>query len=127
MKRQPWMKSQLDYGHELIHCVVEGARSARSHALADEPVRAALARSARASLPWAAMGASVILLALCSPKGSKFTARRAVLGVIGGVIGFSTGIAYSTRQVTREMVHGARNINSVRDLHWLAKHPIDYA
>jgi hypothetical protein len=47
MRREPWLKSQLEYGHDLIHSAVEGARSAGEHALATERVGAVLARSAQ--------------------------------------------------------------------------------
>ena len=128
MRREPWLKSQLEYGHDLIHSAVEGARSAGEHALATEPLGAVLARSARASLPWAAIGASVGLLAVYPARKHESIRNGLLLGVLGAVIGFGTNVAFSTRPLTGEIVHGAvRNINAVRDAHWLAKHPIDYA
>jgi len=126
MRHKPWLKSQLEYGHDLMHSAVEGARSAGEHALATESVGTVLARSARASLPWAAIGASVGLL--YSARKHESIRNQVLCGVLGGIIGFGTNVALSTRPLTSEMVHGAvRNINTVRDAHWLARHPIDYA
>lgn len=54
--------------------------------------------------------------------------NQVLFGILGAVIGFGTNVALSTRPLTGEIVHGAvRNINTVRDAHWLARHPIDYA
>jgi len=126
MRHEAWLKSELEYGHDLVHSALQGARSAGEHALTTEPVGAVLARSARASLPWAAIGASAGLL--YSARKHEPIRNRALFGILGAVIGFGTNVALSTRPLTTEIVHGAvRNINTVRDAHWLARHPIDYA
>jgi hypothetical protein len=128
VRHEPWLKSELEYGRDLIHSAVEGARSAGEHALATKPVGAVLARSARASLPWAAIGASVGLLAVYPARRHESIRNGLLFGLLGAVIGFGTNVALSTRPLTGEIVHAAvRNINTVRDAHWLAKHPIDYA
>jgi hypothetical protein len=128
MRHKPWLKSELEYGRDLIHSAVQGARSAGEHALATEPVGTVLAQSARASLPWAGIGASVGLLAVYSARKHESIRNQVLFGVLGAVIGFGTNVALSTRQLTGEIVHGAvQNIKTVRDAHWLAKHPIDYA
>ena len=129
MRHEAWLKSELEYGHDLVHSALQGARSAGNHALAPEPVRTFLARSARASLPWAAIGASVGLLTVYPARNRESIHNRVLFGVLGAIIGFEFGTnAAPMRQLTGEMVHGAaRSINTVRDAHWLAKHPIDYA
>jgi hypothetical protein len=128
MRHEPWLKSELEYGRDLIHSAMQGARSAGEHALATEPVSTMLARSARASWPWAAVGASVGLLAVYPARKHESIRNGLLFGVLGAVIGFGTNVVLSTRPLTGEMVHGAvRNINTMRDAHWLAKHPIDYA
>ena len=128
MRHEPWLKSQLDYGHDLIHSAVEGARSAEEQARTRKPVGALLTQSARASLPWAAIGAYVGLVAVYSVRKHQSIRNQLLFGLVGAALGFGTKAALSTRQLTGEMVHGAvRSVNSVRDAHWLAKHPIDYA
>lgn len=123
MALETWLKSEVEYGGELVRCAVAGARTA------GEPVGAVLARSARASWPWLTVGASIGLLASCLGNRRKSRAGAAVCGVLlGAAVGFSANVAFSTRQLAEDSVRGAmRNINGVRDAHWLAKHPIDYA
>jgi hypothetical protein len=76
----------------------------------------------------AALGASIGVLAVYSARKHESIRNQVLFGILGAVIGLGTNITLSTRQLTGEMVHGAvRNINTVRDAHWLAKHPIDYA
>ena len=111
---------------DVVHSALQGARSAGQHALATEPVGTVLARSARASLPWAAIGASMGLL--YSARKHESIRNQVLFCVLGGIIGVGTNVALSTRQLTGEIVHGAvQNTKTVRDAHWLAKHPIDYA
>jgi hypothetical protein len=128
MKLQTWLKSEVGCGEEYVRSAITGARSARDKALASQPASTVLGRSALTSLPPAAMGAFVGLLA--GHCGSKRHSVRnaAVFGLLGAAIGFGTNMALSTRYVTEETVRGAvKNINTVRDAHWLAKNPIDYA
>ena len=126
MRHEPWLKSELQYGHDLIHSAVQGGRLAGEHALASEPVGTILARSVRQSLPWAAIGA--FLLGVYSATQHRTFRNQILFCVVGAVIGSGANVALSTRQLSGEIVHGAvRNIITVRDAHWLAKHPIDYA
>lgn len=128
MRSQAWWKTQLEYGHDLIHSALEGARSAGEHAAATQPVRAVLARSAWSSLPWAALGASLGIMAGYSAARHKSVRKEVLFGLLGAMIGFGANVALSTRQLAGEIVHGAaRNVGTVRDAHWLTKHPIDYA
>jgi hypothetical protein len=124
MRHETWLKSELEYGHDLIDSAVKGARSAGEHVA--EPVGTILARSARTSLPWVAVGAAIGLL--YSARKHESIRSQVLFGVLGGIIGFGTNVTLSTRQLTGEVVHCAvRNISNLRDAHWLAKHPIDYA
>lgn len=128
MKLHTWLESEVGYGEELVRSAVVSGRSARDKALAPEPAGLVLARLARTSLPCAAMGASIGVLALYS-RSQRRSARSAVAyGLLGGLIGFAANMALSTRQVTEETVQGAmRGVRTVRDAHWLEKNPIDYA
>jgi hypothetical protein len=128
MKPHTWLESEVGYGEELVRSAVVGGRSARDKALAPEPAGLVLARLARTSLPCAAMGASIGVLALYS-RSKRRSARSAVAyGLLGGLIGFVANMALSTRQITGETVRGAmRSVRTVRDAHWLGKNPIDYA
>jgi len=51
-----------------------------------------------------------------------------VYGFLGGAIGFGAGLLWESRLLTASVACGAlRNIDRVRDEHWLERHPIDYA
>jgi len=128
MKPHIWLKSEVGYGEELVRSAVVGGRSARDKALAPEPAGLVLARLARSSLPYAAMGASIGVLALYA-RSKRRSARSAVeYGLLGGLIGFVANMGLSTRQITEETVRGAMSsVRTVRDAHWLEKNPIDYA
>ncbi len=118
-----WLKSEVGYGEQLVRSAVEGARAGSGNNA--EPLRSVLVRSARASWPWLMVGASIGLLA--SRLGNRRSkAGAAVCGVLlGAAVGFGANMA---RQLTEDTVRGAmKNVNSVRDAHWLATHPIDYA
>jgi hypothetical protein len=49
-------------------------------------------------------------------------------GLLGGAVGFGAGIVWENRNLVASAARGAlRNIDKVRDEHWLEKNPIDYA
>jgi hypothetical protein len=49
-------------------------------------------------------------------------------GIMGCAIGFAAALAWETRDhARRSLEQAARNIQTVRDAHWLEKHPIAYA
>jgi hypothetical protein len=129
MTLQTWVKSEVGYGEELVRSAITGGRSARDHALGSEPAEQVLQRSARSSVPWVTMAASVGALAAYVGARRRSVPAAAMLGVLlGAVVGFGTTMAWSTRHVTEETVRGAvKSVNAARDAHWLANNPIDYA
>jgi len=49
-------------------------------------------------------------------------------GALGSALGLCAGLAWKTRAVTSGVVHSARKeVDRVRDEHWLEMNPIDYA
>ncbi|HEY3928506.1 MAG TPA: hypothetical protein VGL89_09040 [Candidatus Koribacter sp.] len=128
MNVSEWVGENLEYGHELVSSGLEGAQAGGEAALGDDRFREVLVDSAPSSLGLAALG--VGLGVLCSYYGNrrKFTKESAVFGVLGGVAGFFVGLEWSTRHLTNGVRVGAlHNLRSVRDKHWLDRHPIDYA
>jgi len=93
-----------------------------------KPVGAVLSRSVRASWAPTVMGASVGALCALLAQGSKPKNTVVVaMGVVGGFVGFSAGVAWETRQLSSGIARGAlRGIGSTRDSHWLGKHPINF-
>ncbi len=123
-----WLKSEVDYGRNLADSGWQGARSAYGSMLRGEPVGTILSRSARASWAPTVMGAGVgALCALVAQRSKPNTTAVVAMGVVGGFVGFTAGVAWETRQLSSGIARGAmRNIGTTRDSHWLGKHPINF-
>lgn len=128
MKIGDWLKSEVEYGRDLADSGWQGARSAYDSTLQGEQVGTVLSRSARASWAPTVMGASVgALCALLAYRRKPNPTAIAVMGTVGGFVGFTAGVAWETRQLSSGIARGAmRNIGRTRDSHWLDKHPIDF-
>jgi hypothetical protein len=128
VKAEQSLKSNLLYGRALMKSGVSGLSSGRETHLQGQRLSDALADSARASLGMAALGAGVGLLRYCLPSRRGRVAQTVACGIVGSAIGFAAGFAWKTRELTESMAHSAlKQINVVRDEHWLDRHPIDYA
>lgn len=120
-----WSKSSADYGRKLLDSGIEGARSGEEAFLDGEPLTPFLSESVRSALKPAALGACIGFLGSVREKS---IARTFVYGLLGGIIGLGAGVAWKSRRLTSSVADSAwRNMGKVRDEHWLAKHPIDYA
>lgn len=128
MKIGDWLKSEVDYGRDLAGSGWQGARTARDSMLQGERVGALVGRSVRASWAPTVMGAGLgALCALLAQRRKPNTGALVAMGVVGGVVGFTAGVAWETRQLSSGMARGAmRKIGSARDTHWLGKHPINF-
>src|SRR4051812_43084135 len=76
----------------------------------------------------AAMGAAIGIV------GSRLTGSRrgksatAMAGLAGGAVASAVLMAWTSRRFARAATTKAiRSVNAVRDQHWLAANPIDYA
>jgi hypothetical protein len=118
----------LRYGKSLANSGAAGVRSGRDTYLDGQPLGAVLSQKARASLGLAAIGACAGLLQCLVSGRRRRVPESLALGAVGSVIGFFAGFTWKTRDLTASMVHGAaKNMGTVRDEHWLERHPIDYA
>lgn len=116
------------YGRSLANSGAAGLRDGRNAYLDGKPLGAVLSQKARASLGLAAVGACAGLLQCAMSGGRRRAQQSLALGAAGSIVGFLAGFAWKTRGLTSSMIHGAkRNIGTVRDEHWLERHPIDYA
>ena len=123
-----WSKSSADYGRRLLDSGIEGARSGEEEFLDGEPLTPFLSDSVRKALKPAALGACIGVLASNPSCREKSIGRTLVYGLLGGLIGLGSGVAWASRRLTATVASSAiRNIGRVRDEHWLTKHPIDYA
>ena len=123
-----WSKSQADYGRELLHSGIDGARSGREAFLKGESLTPFLSESVRSALKPAVLGVCLGVLGGYPGSREKSASRALACGLLGGVIGFGAGVVWESRRLTASVTSSAlRNIGRVRDDHWLTKHPIDYA
>ncbi len=128
MNREPSFRSNLRYGRELVKSGVAGLSTGREEHLHGEPLSEVLARSARASLGLATLGACTGLLRYYLPARRGRVAKTVACGLVGSAIGFAAGFAWMTRELTESMTRSAvKQMSVVRDQHWLDRHPIDYA
>ena len=121
-------RSKADYGRKILDSGLEGARSGREAFLHGRPLTPFLNESVRDALKPAAIGACIGLLGSYPANRRNSASRALAYGLVGGVLGFGAGVAWRSRFLSASVVSGAwKNIDRVRDEHWLEKHPIDYA
>jgi hypothetical protein len=123
-----WVKSNVDYGRRLVDSGIDGARSGQEEFFSGKPLTPFLSDSVRGALVPAAIGACVGVLACYPLSRRKSTSATVAYGLLGGVIGLTTGLAWESRHLSANVAGKAlKNIGKVRDEQWLNKHPINYA
>lgn len=123
-----WSKYEVEYGRKVLDSGLDGARSGREAFLNGRSLTPFLNESVRYALKPAVLGACLGVLGGFPGNRQKSVGRVLAFGLLGSAIGFSAGIAWANRGLAVSAAHGAlRNIDRVRDEHWLEKHPIDYA
>ena len=128
MNLDAWVKSGIAYGWDLLRSAAEGARSAEKQIREEESPRAVLMRSARTALVPSVAAASLGVVAGYWVSRRRPAHNAVAFGLLGAVIGFAGGMAWSTRHVTGGIARGAlKKMDAARDAHWLTKHPVDYA
>jgi len=128
MRAEHSIESQIRYGRELVRSGVAGLSTGRDAHLNGRPLSDVLGESARASLGLATLGACAGLLRYYLPARRARVAKTIACGLIGGAFGFLAGFGWKTRELAESMTRSAaKQMNAVRDEHWLADHPIDYA
>ena len=122
-----WSKSEIDYGRQVVNSGLEGAHPGREMFLREKPLTPCLKGSDRSALNVAAVGACLGLLGAGLGR-HKSAGRALALGVFGGAVGLSAGVAWRNRRLGAGVVAGTwKNISRARDAYWLKRHPIDYA
>jgi hypothetical protein len=119
--------SRLEYGRALMNSGLSGLRSGRVAHLQGQPLHGVLSESARGALGLAVIGTCAALVGSCV-AGRRRGAKAVGYGVAGSMIGLAVALAWKTRELTASMGRSAlKEMSTVRDQHWLQKHPIDYA
>jgi len=123
-----WKKSNGEYGRKLVHSGLEGARSGQEEFLAGKPIAPFLGKSALSALTAAAIGTGIAILGALASDRRHSPTRILAWAAIGGVVGFGAGMAWESRELGESVVARAlKNMEKVRDEHWLELNPIDYA
>ena len=128
MSFSTWLKSEVGYTRDLADSGWSGALSAWETLNQEEPVAEVLSRSARASVAPTVMCAGVgALCALLLQRGKPSRPVAVALGLAGGFLGFTAGVAWETRELSSGVARGAwREMATTRDSHWLDRHPINF-
>ena len=128
MQTRQSISTNFRYGQQLIRSGVAGLSSGRDAHLNGRALSEVLSESARASLGLATLGACAGLLRYYLPARRGRLVKTIACGLVGGAFGFLAGFGWKTRELTESMSRSAaRQMGTVRDQHWLADHPIDYA
>jgi hypothetical protein len=128
MDLREWSKSELEYGRKVLDSGLEGAHSGEEAFLHGSPLTPFVNESLRRALKPVALGACLGLLGSMPVSRYRSVGRMLLFGLLGGAIGFSTGLAWESRRLTASAARGAlQNIHKVRDEHWVEKHPVAYA
>lgn len=123
-----WSRSELEYGRKVLDSGLNGVRSGREAFLSGSSLTPYLSDAALNALKPAVVGACVGMLS--GYRGNRHTSIGRILsfGFLGSLIGFASGVAWESRDLTASAAATAfKNIGKVSDEHWLEKHPIDYA
>lgn len=127
MGLRTWSRSEVEYGRKVLNLGLEGARSGREAFLSGKPLTPFLSKSLRKALKPAVIGAGIGVLGGCSSE-RKSIGRVLAFGLLGGALAFGGSVVWQSRRLAASAARGAlRNIDQVRDEHWLEKNPIDYA
>lgn len=128
MDLRSWSRSNLEYGRKVLNSGLEGARSGREAFLNGRSLTPFLSKSVCSAWKPTVIGACIGVVGGSLGNRHKSTSRTLACGLFGGAIGLTTALAWGSRRLTASVACGAlRNIDKVRDEHWLERHPIDYA
>jgi hypothetical protein len=121
------VKENVAYSKELLESGIEGASDARKAVLQSDENTDLVTAAAQES--WQAATIGVLAGAVFGVLADDRKPLRGVItgGLLGAVLGFAGSFAWKTRPLTSAMARGAgKRIGSVRDEHWLSKHPVNY-
>lgn len=123
-----WSKSSAGYGRRLLDHGIEGARSGEEAFLDGKSLTPFISDSLRSALKPAVLGACIGVLSSYQGPREKSANRTLAYGLLGGLIGLVSGIAWKSRRLTASVAGSAfKNIGRARDERWLTRNPIDYA
>lgn len=127
MSNQNWLKENLEYGKELAGGAIKGATQAGRDTFHEGDVASQLSNAAKHSWQPAVIGGCVGALVAYLTDERRSAKTALVGGVLGAAVGFSGGVLWGSRTVTGPIARGAmKQVNELRDKHWLEKNPVVY-
>lgn len=128
MSVKDWSMSTVGYGRKLVQSTVSGVRTGEEQFRESGELTPYLGKSAKRSLSPAAIGVVVGACVGYHSQDRPSVGRLLMGGILGGLVGFSAGMLWETRDLTASVGSNVRkNVQLTRDEHWLQRHPIDYA
>jgi hypothetical protein len=100
MDLRKWSKLSAEYGRELLHSGIEGARTGREAFLNGESLTPFLNESIRSALKPAALGACLGVLGSYPSYRDKSISRSLAYGLLGGALGLGVGVAWESRRLS---------------------------
>jgi hypothetical protein len=127
MRVLPSLKSEVIYARDIVKAGLDAATSAGKECPDKKPA-ATLAHASQTALAPAALGVAIGVLSVYLGRKGRFGTTAVVGGLLGGALGFTGGVAWGTRQRTRDYyLNASHNVQAVRDARWLEKNPVAYA
>ena len=118
------LKPDISYAKDLVEAGLGGAASAWKGSGDQHTVQAFTGGV------WApaALGAGFGVLSVCMKRSRRRSmTSMAVGGLAGTALGLGAGVVWASRVLAGSVARGAlRNVNAVRDAHWLEQHPVAY-
>lgn len=109
-----WLESRITYCRDMVGAAFDGLAPVW-------PPAASVSTPAAIAAAAGALSAGII-----AKRRSRSYGVAA--GVLGTLVGCAAGMAWSSRSAIMPALRLAgKRVNTVRDAHWLASHPIDYA
>lgn len=128
MDLRKWSRAEVKYGRRILDSGLEGVRSGEEEFLHGRALAPFVGKAVRAALVPATVGAALGVLGSLPISRKEKGSRMLYLGLLGGAIGLSVGLAWESRRLTENATRGAlQNIHKARDEHWVEKHPVAYA
>jgi hypothetical protein len=113
MRILPTLRSEFIYARDIVKAGLDAAASGEN---------------ATANLAPAALGVAIGVLGVYLGRKGRMGNNALLGGLVGGALGFSSGVIWGTRDQARQgCVQAVHSVQAVRDAHWLEKNPVAYA
>jgi hypothetical protein len=113
MRVLPTLKSEAIYARDIVKAGFDGAASGEK---------------AVTNLAPAAVGVAIGILGVYLGRKRRMGNSVLLGGLVGGALGFSSGVVWGTREQARHgCIQAAQSVQAVRDARWLEKNPVAYA